>query len=107
MIELLVAASLFLAASMAFGYLLKTGLTSIAAAGNLNRAVYVLQAKMEEMRVLPFEELSDLNGCSFAEGKGRISVVPVLADLMRIKLELKWDPDRSPLTFYTLRSKYQ
>jgi prepilin-type N-terminal cleavage/methylation domain-containing protein len=107
LVELLVAASIFLVATLAFGSLLKIGMSSIRAARDLNRAAYTLQAKMEEIQETPFAELPGLNGSSFANGKGRISVSPVLADLVRIRLELSWDPDRTSLHIYTLRSSYQ
>lgn len=107
LVELLVAASIFLVSTLAFGSLLKMSLASIHSASELNRAAYMLQTKTEEIQAIPFAELSGLNGASFANGKGKISVSPVLADLVRIRLELKWDPDRTPLYIYTLRSSYQ
>ncbi|MEE8637993.1 MAG: prepilin-type N-terminal cleavage/methylation domain-containing protein [Candidatus Margulisiibacteriota bacterium] len=106
LVELLVAASLFLVATSAFGYLLKTGLVSIETASRLNQAAYELQAKMEEIRPLPFNQLAALNGSAFAQDRGEVSVTPVLADLVRIKLELEWDPKKTSLKLYTLRSKY-
>lgn len=106
LVELLVAASLFLIATLAFGYLLNMGLTSLATASRLNQAAYSLQAKAEEIRLLPFNQLAGLNGQTFSGGQGRISVTTVLADLVSIKLELRWDPAKSPLRLYTLRSKY-
>lgn len=106
LVELLVAASLFLVVTLAFGYLLKTGLASIAAASRLNQAAYTLQAKIEEIHALPFDHLSALNGNPFAESFGKVYVTPVLADLVRIKLELEWDPKKAPLKLYTLRSEY-
>jgi len=107
LVELLVAASLFLVATIAFGSLLKIGLASISSASDLNRAAYLLQAEMEEIQGLPFAELPGMNGSSFANGRGRISVSPVLADLIRVRLELSWNPDKSPLYIYTLRSSYR
>lgn len=106
LVELLTAASIFLVATLAFGYLLKTALVSIDSASRLNRAAFTLQAKMEEIRPLPFNQLGALNGSTFAESLGKVSVTPVLADLVRIKIELEWDPKRVPLKIYTLRSKY-
>jgi prepilin-type N-terminal cleavage/methylation domain-containing protein len=106
LVELLVAAGLFLVATFAFGHLLKIGLDSIESAARLNQATYALQAEMEEIRTLPFEQLAALNGRAFAEGLGEIFVTPVLADLVSVKLELEWDPKKSPLILYTLRSNY-
>lgn len=106
LVELLVAASIFLLATLAFGYLLKTALISIDSASRLNQAAFILQEKMEEMKPLAFDQLAALNGDTFAEGLGKITVTPVLADLVRIKIELDWDPKRIPLKIFTLRSKY-
>lgn len=106
LVELLVAASLFLVATFAFGYFLKIGMDSIESATRLNQAAYALQAEMEEIRALPFEQLAALNGMAFAQGRGELSVTPVLADLVGLKLELEWDPKKSPLELSSLRSKY-
>jgi prepilin-type N-terminal cleavage/methylation domain-containing protein len=106
LVELLLAAALFVAAVAGFNYLLKAGSISVESASRLSRAVYTLQAKMEEIRSYPFSHLSSLNGMSFSNGKGRISVAPVLADLVRIQLELEWDPKKIPLKILTLRSNY-
>ena len=106
LVELLIAASLFLAATLAFGYLLKLGLLSVENATKLNHAAYALQTKMEELRSLPFEDVERQNGGSFAAGKGKVQVAPALANLVSIKIELEWDPRRAPLKLYALRSKY-
>lgn len=100
-------ASLFLVAVASFGYLLKIGTTTIHSALSLNRAAYLLQTKMEEMRSLPFNHLSSQDGSFFAQGAGRVSVTAVLADLLSIQLVLEWDPDKTPLKIYSLRSKYE
>lgn len=106
MIELLVAASLFLGGVVVFGYLLKIGSITADSALSLNQAVYTLQSKMEETRALPFGKLSALDGSLFAQEAGKIIVTPVLADLVKIQLELEWHPKKIPLRLYTLRSKY-
>jgi hypothetical protein len=106
LVELLIASGLFLLAVAGFGYLLKAGTNSVESATRLNRAVYALQAKTEELRATPFEELLALNGSGFGDGSGTVSVAPVLADLVSIKLELEWDPQKTHLNLYALRSKY-
>ncbi len=107
LVELLAAASLFLAAVLSFSYLLKTGASSIEAAGRLNRAVYALQAKNEEIHTLSFSELPSLNKTTFEKGAGKVLITPALADLVKIELELEWDSKKAPLRLCTLRSKYQ
>jgi len=102
-----VVACLFVVAVAGFGYLLKIGTTTIHSGLNLNRAAYVLQAKMEEMRSLPFQHLASQDGSFFAQGAGRVSVTAVLADLLSIQLTLDLDPDKAPLKIYSLRSKYE
>lgn len=106
LIELLVAASLFLAAVLAFGLLLNSGKSSIASALRRNQAAYILQAKMEELKALPFDQLPALNGCAFAQGQAKVSVLAVLADLLKIEVEHKWDTNKFPLKLCSLRSKY-
>jgi prepilin-type N-terminal cleavage/methylation domain-containing protein len=106
LVELLLAAALFVAAVAGFNYLLKVGSISVESASRLSHAVYALQTKMEEIRSYPFSHLNSLNGRTFAKGEGRISVAPVLADLVRVQLELEWDPKKVPLKIHTLRSKY-
>ena len=100
-------ASLFLGAVASFAYLLKIGSTTVSSALSLNQAAYVLQTKMEEMRNLPFNHLSSQDGSFFAQGTGKVSVTAVLADLLSIQLVLDWDPDKTPLKVYSLRSKYK
>jgi prepilin-type N-terminal cleavage/methylation domain-containing protein len=106
LIEVIVALSLFLAATVAFSYLLKLGAGTVRTSEHLTEASYSLQAKMEEIKACPFEDLTALNGAAFNGGKGKISITPVLADLVKIELELKWDPQKLPLRICTLRSVY-
>jgi hypothetical protein len=101
-----VAAALFLSAVVVFGYVLKTGSITVDSALSLNQAVFTVQSKMEEIRTLPFDQLALLDGSLFEKGAGKIIATPVLADLIKIQLELKWDPKKIPLRLYTLRSKY-
>ena len=106
LIELLVVASLFVVGVASFGYLLKIGSDSVSSALTLNQVVYTLQSKMEEIRILSFDQLLALDGNLFAQGKGKVGVAPVLVDLVSIRLELEWDPLKAPLKLYALRSKY-
>ena len=106
LVELLAASGVFLISAAAFAYLLKTGSFNLDSAQRLTRAVYSLQAQAESLRPLPFESLPSLNGKTFDRGSGKIRVAPALADLLKIELELEWDPSRIPLKIQTLRSKY-
>jgi prepilin-type N-terminal cleavage/methylation domain-containing protein len=106
LVELLVASSLFLLATLTFSYLLKTGISSVESAARLKQATYTLQSRAEEIRALSFSDLPSLDGTTFAQGRGNISVTPALADLVKIELELEWDPNKIPLRISTLRSNY-
>lgn len=106
LVELLLAASLFLVATTAFGYLLRVGKTAVGSASKFNQSVYAIQARMEEVKRLPFDQLISLDGSTFAQGMGKVSAIPLSADLVSIQLELKWAPKKIPLNLYTLRSKY-
>ena len=107
LIELLVATALFLMAVGAFSYVLKTGLASVDSAVRLNHAVYLLQAEKETILSLPFDRLPSLNASTFADGAGKIQIMPALSDLTNIQLELEWDPTKVPLRLHILRRKYQ
>ena len=106
LVELLILAVLFLIATVSFGSVLGAAKTSAMSAEKLTQAVYCIQSETEEIRLLAFDQLSSLNGKSFAQGAGKIYVTSVLADLASIRLELTWDPKKSPLITNTLRSKY-
>jgi prepilin-type N-terminal cleavage/methylation domain-containing protein len=106
LVELILAAALFVAAVAGFNYLLKAGSVTVDQAARLSQAVYTLQAKMEEIRSYPFSYLVSMNGRTFAKGNGQISVAPVLADLVRVELTLAWDPKKVPLKLNTLRSDH-
>jgi len=106
LIELLVAASLFLTAVVGFNYLLKSGAETIASANQLEAAVLTIQSKMEEVRAYPFEQLIYLNGGTFAQGRGSVTAVAAMVDLVKVDLELNLADMKSPLKLSTLRSKY-
>lgn len=106
LIGLLVAASLFLGAVAGFNYLLKAGSDTITSANQLAAAFYTIQSKMEEVRAYPFEHLVSLNGGTFADGRGSVTAVQAMVDLVRIDLELVWANDKNRLRLTTLRSKY-
>lgn len=107
LIELLVAASLFLAGVVAINYILKSSADSVASAEKLNTAVYTIQAKMEEIRQLPFDQLLQQNGQTFAQGQGKIFAYFVITDLAKMQLQLDWHPQKAPIKLYTLRSRHQ
>ncbi len=106
LIELLMATTLFLLASLTFGYVLKMEKGAGATALRLNQAIYTLQAEMEATKALSFEALAAFNGETFAQEQGKVLVTPVQTDLAKIRLELAWDPKKDPLPLETLRSKY-
>ncbi|MBN2058207.1 MAG: type II secretion system protein [Candidatus Saganbacteria bacterium] len=106
-IELLVAAGLFIVCLGTFSYLLRSSAASIADSRQLARAVYELQAESEELQEVPFASLCFLNGRRFAGGAGKISVTQALADLVEVRLELVWHENKVPLRLYTLRSNYK
>lgn len=106
LIELLVASALFLSAIIMFNHVLKAGSSLVTASGQRSQATYDLQTKIEELGALPFENLIQLNGASFAENKGKIYITPVSPDLTGIRIDLKWAPKKPPLRVFTLRSSY-
>ncbi len=106
LIELLIAASLFLAAVTGFNYLLRSGADTITSANQFEQAVFTIRSKMEEVRAYPFDQLVYLNGGTFADGRGKVTTVLAMIDLVRIDLELKWADNKTPLKLSTLRSKY-
>jgi len=106
LVELLVAISIFVISSLAFTYILKSGAATANSSAELTRAVYFLQAEIENIRATPVEMLATLNGQDFANGNGKIRVASILSDLLQIELKLSWDPKRLPLKAVTLRSKY-
>ena len=103
LVEILVATALFLLAISTFSYLLKSAKESILNARKLSQALYQVQAKMEELRGTPFENLVST---TFAENRGRVVVTPALADMVSISVELEWNPKKLPIKLYSLRSKY-
>jgi prepilin-type N-terminal cleavage/methylation domain-containing protein len=107
LIELLVAAALFLVTITAFNYILKAGAATVDSGRQLQQAACTIQQKMEELRASPFGQLTLYHGHYFAAGKGKISVVTVMVDLVKIDLQLDWHADKAPLKLTTLRSKYQ
>lgn len=106
LVEVLLASAIFVIAVSTFGYLLNQAQNSVSTIDDLSRALYIARSKVEEIRNIPFDQLLVLNGSTFFEGKGKILIVPVLADLTRIQVELKWNPNRTPIRIHSLRSKY-
>jgi prepilin-type N-terminal cleavage/methylation domain-containing protein len=106
LIELLVASTVFLVSILVLAQFLNAGLKSVQTAYQLNNATLSMQSKAEEIGPYPFDSLSSLNGKSFAQGRGKITVIHVLNDLKSIDLSLDWDPKKIPIKFSILRSKY-
>ena len=100
-------AALFFVASFTFSYSLKHGKSIFCAASELNQATLILQSKMEEIKQLPFSQVASLEGESFAESRGEISITPILDDLLEIELELSWATNKEPICLFTLRSNYE
>jgi len=106
LVEIILAVSLFVLIISTFGFLLRRAGDAIASVDGLSHALYAARSEMEEIRQISFDKLLTLNGSVFCGGRGKILVIPVLADLLRIELELKWNPKRPAIRLYSLRSKY-
>ena len=106
LVQILVAGLLFILALSAFTLLLKTGAKNVDALARRQVAMQTLTAKMEELRVLPFNQLAAENGKTFSDGKGEIVAMPVASDLFRLSVKLNWDANKPPLEAQTLRSAY-
>jgi Tfp pilus assembly protein PilV len=105
-VEVVVAASLFLTALVAFSFLLSVGGKSVQSSSRLGEALFTIRAKAEAIRATPFSQLEALNGSTFAAGQGKVFILPALSDLYSIRLEFAWDKNKTPLNIYTLRSSY-
>ena len=60
---------------------------------------------MEELSALPFAKLKLLNGQMFAAGQGKISVVPILPDVIAFTVKVN-NPSKRDLTLTSLKSKH-
>jgi len=107
LVELLVVSTIFLVSVIAFTAGARVCLSSVKAASQLNKTVYVLQGEMERIKTIPFAQLIKLNGQTFAASQGKVATSSLLPDLVSIKVELKYSPNKNLLEIYTLRSKYE
>ena len=100
LLEVVVSLSILLLLSSTFYYFFKAGLDSQRSARQLFDSLNRAQQIMEEGRALPFEDLisEDLEA-------GNLKVTSVDPNLKELVLTLIFDPKRSPLMIYTLRSK--
>ena len=100
LVEVLIALAVFIIALGVSVYLFRSTLAGIKKSYKLTEISFTIQAKMEELRSMHFEDLSSLSGAEFADGKGKITVIPMQADLLTIAIELP------PIELHTMRSKY-
>lgn len=100
LVEVLIALAVFIIALGVSVYLFRSTLVGIKRSYELTETSFTIQAKMEELRSMPFEDLSSLSGAEFADGKGKITVVPVQSDLLKLSIELP------PIELHTMRSRY-
>lgn len=106
LVEILAAGLLFILALSAFTLLLKTGAKNIDALARRQAAGQTITAKMEELHILPFNQLAAENGKTFSDGKGEILAAPMAPDLFLLSVKLNWDVNKPPLEAQTLRSAY-
>jgi|GEM_PF-1836802 len=107
LIELLVAAAILLLACSSSFVMLRGVSRESLNSSILTKSIYIVQAKLEEIRSISFEDLGPLGGQAFSGGKGKIDIKPVLPDLMEIKITFDWNKKRKPIEIYTLRSKHE
>lgn len=89
MLELLIAAALFLAALSSFVFVLKNSAAHLTRAHARAKELYGIRSELERLQRLAFSALP-------AAASGETQVTPVAADLCLVRVK----------TFYTLRSKY-
>jgi type II secretory pathway pseudopilin PulG len=99
LIEVLVSATILILVFSAISSLVIFSLRQADRLESLLSSQYLLQARLEEIRTLPFADLPALDGRSFDGGKGLIKTSNVASDL--ILVELNHD-----VSISTLRSRY-
>jgi prepilin-type N-terminal cleavage/methylation domain-containing protein len=99
LIEVLIASLLICLSAASITYLLQTGIRSVALSRRTTKEMMVTSSVMEELRSRPFGDLLSMNGYSFDNGKGKIAITSVGADLVSINLKDNIELD-------TLRSRY-
>ncbi|MFH1361876.1 MAG: prepilin-type N-terminal cleavage/methylation domain-containing protein [bacterium] len=87
LIELLIAASIFLIFTAALAAILQMAKTSTKTSQTLIQNQLELTAQAEALKQLSFAEVKLLNKTPFADG-GEINVTPISSELVRIKLTL-------------------
>lgn len=87
LIEVLVAAAIFLCIMTLTNYAYKLAQNSLALYERKVKTLYELRSEMETLRLKAFDELLLLNGGVFAAGEGRIEAIALTPDLLRIKVE--------------------
>lgn len=106
LIELLVAAAIFLVGAASFRSLLVNCMRTAASAERLQQARCSLLSEYERIRCASFTDLPSINGRLFASGKGTVHVTQMLGDLRKVEIEMSWDSHKPPLKMATLRSAY-
>lgn len=102
LIEVSISATLFLFSAMVFYWSTINSLQYLAVAKKQARAVYTCQSKLEQLRSLSLEDLDSLNGDSFGDGKGKIEVVEVYAQMRQVEVEYRYDDKREPVKLVRL-----
>jgi len=106
LVEILISAVIFIIAISAFNFFLKTARTSLETAEQLSLSHHLLEAQMEELRSLTFQDLPALQGKTFGQGKGTITITSLDADLLSLRLDYQNKPKQALISLETLRSKY-
>jgi len=106
LIEILVAVTLFLLATVSFTFVLQSAKTSANTTEVKQQAIYAVQATYEQLKLVPFNQLKNFDGLTFWQKQGKIEVKNLLADLLTVKIELAWHPQKNPIKLHSLRSKY-
>lgn len=99
LVEVLVAASLFLGLISAVGYSYHAAQQGLASAESRAGRLDELRSELEELRPLPFDSLAGMNGQAFASGEGRVGIVLLDADLIKVTVGIQ------NTRLVTLRSK--
>lgn len=106
LVEVLIAVALLVVVIPAFGSMLNQASIALHTGKDYSIAFYAARDKMEEIRMVSFNKLLALDGSAFFNGKGSLRIWPVSDDLLGIQLELKWQEQRPPLRFFSLKGKY-
>jgi prepilin-type N-terminal cleavage/methylation domain-containing protein len=102
LIEVSISATLFLLLALVFYGATINSLQYLTAAKKQTQAIYACQNKMEEVRRLSLDELDSLNGKGFDDGKGKIVVVGVYAQMRIVEVEYRYDDKREAVRMVRL-----